>query len=379
MSRHLHLESLAFRYPHQQNDALDEITLDVAPGQLLAVVGPSGSGKSTLLRVVAGLLRPDRGDVQLGGRSLVAVPPERRGISMMFQKPLLFPHLDVLDNVAFADRTAGMPRARARSAARSHLDVVRLGDLASRRPRELSGGQEQRVALARALAPHPQVLLLDEPFSALDPELQVAMHDLLKQVRARFEPTTMMVTHDLGEAAMADKVAVLDDGRVVQHDTIDELYRRPASVTVARLLGGFSELVGTAVDGGYECALGVVTTASPFPDGRSVVLVRQESVTIVDEHDPHVAATGLVVGATRAGTRQVATVEVEGARAGGRAAAVLVELAPGVPAPIGARVRVQLTGPLVHVPAGSDVAPARADVDRPSEGAVDGARVGDRQ
>ena len=119
MSGHLHLDSLGFRYPHQPTDALDGVVLDVAPARMLAVVGPSGSGKSTLLRVVAGLLRADRGDVRLGGRSLLGVPPERRGISMMFQKPLLFPHLDVLDNVAFADRTAGSPCPRQGSRARS--------------------------------------------------------------------------------------------------------------------------------------------------------------------------------------------------------------------------------------------------------------------
>ena len=364
---------------HQPTDALDGVVLDVAPARMLAVVGPSGSGKSTLLRVVAGLLRADRGDVRLGGRSLLGVPPERRGISMMFQKPLLFPHLDVLDNVAFADRTAGAPRARARAAARGHLDVVRLGDLASRRPRELSGGQEQRVALARALAAHPDVLLLDEPFSALDAELRAAMHTLLEEVRARFEPTTVMVTHDLAEAAMADSVAVLEAGRVVQHGTVDELYRRPAGVTVARLLGGFSELAGTPVDGGYECVLGVVAAPTRPAGVPAVVLVRQESVEIVDEYDVRATAAGLVTRATRAGTRQVATVTLDPSTAGAPAAPVLVELAPGVPAPVGSRVGVRLTGPLVPVPAPSELARARADVDRSREGAMDGALVRDRQ
>ena len=379
MSGDLQLESVGFRYPHRDLDALDAVTLGVAPAHLLAVVGPSGSGKSTLLRVVAGLLRPDRGEVRLGERSLLEVAPERRGISMMFQKPLLFPHLDVLDNVAFADRAAGLPRARARAAARGYLDVVHLADLARSRPRELSGGQEQRVALARALAARPQVLLLDEPFSALDPELRATMHALLEEVRAAFAPTTVMVTHDLAEAAMADTVAVLDKGRVVQHAGIDTLYRRPASVTVARLLGGFSELVGTPVEGGYDCPLGFVPAPSPRLGEPTVVLVRQEALEVLDEHDPHAAASGLVVGSARAGTRQVAKVELDPPPHGGPAASVLVELPPGVPAPVGRRVGVRVAGALVPVPGLSAGREARADVDRSREGAVDGALVRDRQ
>lgn len=379
MSGELRLESVGFRYPHRDTDALEAITLGVAPARLLAVVGPSGSGKSTLLRVVAGLLRADRGDVRLDGRSLLDVAPERRGISMMFQKPLLFPHLDVLDNIAFADRAAGMPRSGARAAARGYLDVVHLAELARRRPRELSGGQEQRVALARALAARPQVLLLDEPFSALDPELRASMHTLLEEVRATFEPTTVMVTHDLVEAAMADTVAVLDEGRVVQHADIDELYDRPANVTVARLLGGFSELVGTPAEGGYDCPLGFVAAPSPQPGRPVIVVVRQESLTLVEEHDPHVAARGLVVGSTRNGTRRVVSVELEAPTGGGPTASVLVELAPGVPAPVGRRVGVRLTGPLSHVPGASGVLQGGGDVHRTGEGAVHGALVRDRQ
>ncbi len=379
MSGELHLESVGLRYPHQDRDALSGVTLSVPPAHLLAVVGPSGSGKSTLLRVVAGLLQADRGDVRLGGRSLLGVAPERRGISMMFQKPLLFPHLDVLDNVAFADRAAGVPRASARAAARGYLDVVHLSDLARRRPRELSGGQEQRVALARARAARPEVLLLDEPFSALDPELRAAMHLLLGEIRERFDPTTVMVTHDLAEAAMADTVAVLDQGRLVQHADVDELYARPASVTVARLLGGFSELAGTPVEGGYECPLGIAPAPSPRPGVPAVVLVRQEALVLVDEHDPHSAAAGLVVGSTRAGTRRVATVELEPTADGGPTSPVLVELDPGVRAPVGRRVGVRVTGALTHVPQASGAAQARRDVHGAGEGAVHGALVSDRQ
>ena len=194
---------------------------------MLAVLGPSGSGKTTLLRVAAGLEQPESGDVLLDGTSVLGVPPERRDLTVMFQKPHLFPHLSVLDNVAFADRLRGRSRSQSRAAAQRYLDLVHLGDLARRRPRQLSGGQEQRVALARALAANRRVMLLDEPFSALDTDLRTSMHQLLGEVRAALDPTIVMVTHDLDEAGLADRVAVLVEGRIEQFDTIPALYSGP--------------------------------------------------------------------------------------------------------------------------------------------------------
>lgn len=178
---------------------------------------------------------------------------------------------------------------------------------------------------------------------------------------------------------MADTIAVLDEGRVVQHADIDALYRRPASITVARLLGGFSELAGTPVEGGYDCHLGFVPAPAPRAGEPTVVLVRQEALQVVDEHGPHAAASGLVVGSTRAGTRQVAKVELDAAAGAGPTASVLVELPPGVAPPVGHRVGVRVTGTLVHVPKPSADLESRADVDRSGEGAVDGALVRDRQ
>lgn len=331
MSANLELREISYTHPGSAHAAVDAVTLPVTAGDLLAVVGPSGSGKTTLLRLIAGLTTPDRGDVLVGGRSVLDLPPERRGMAMMFQKPHLFPHLDVLGNVAFADRVKGVPRRQARDTAGRFLDLVHLAGLGTRRTRQLSGGQEQRVALARALAAGPHILLLDEPFSALDTELRAEMHTLLAEVRAALGPTGVMVTHDMAEAALADSAAVLIAGELVQHDTLDELYRRPASIAVARLLGGFSEVPGTLDrQGQHHSILGTIAVQHADVSGLggqpTVLLVRQEAVHLVEAHDPDAMAIGVVVGSSRSGPRYVAEIEV--AAAGSRVR-VRAELPPG--------------------------------------------------
>ena len=162
MTAALRLLAITHRHPGAEQPTLAEVDLEVQDGQMVAVLGPSGSGKTTLLRVAAGLEQPESGDVLLDGMSVLDGPPERRDLTVMFQKPHLFPHLSVLDNVAFADRLRGRSRPQSRAAAKRYLDLVQLGDLARRRPRQLSGGQERRVALARALAANRRVMLLDE-------------------------------------------------------------------------------------------------------------------------------------------------------------------------------------------------------------------------
>jgi putative spermidine/putrescine transport system ATP-binding protein len=310
MTSALRLSGLSYRHPDAAQPVLTDVGLDLAEGRMTAVVGPSGSGKSTLLRLVAGLTRPDTGDVRVGDRSVLGLPPERRGMTMMFQKPHLFPHLDVLDNVAFAGRVAGRPRREAREAARRYLTLVHLGELASRRTRALSGGQEQRVALARALAAEPEVLLLDEPFSALDTELRSAMHRLLVEVRAALEPTLLMVTHDMAEAALADEVAVLVEGRLAQVGPVEELYSAPASVAVARVVGGFSEIGGVLTPAGHVSALGTLACGAATVTPAATLLLRQETVGVTDGTDPTATAVGTVVGTTRVGARQVVEVSV---------------------------------------------------------------------
>ncbi len=283
MSATLTLDSLTTVFPGAALAALDAVSLGVDAGECLAILGPSGSGKSTVLRAIAGLDAPTSGRILVNGADVAGVAPERRGMAMVFQRPLLFPHLSVLDNVAFAATVAGQPKREARADARQFLELVQLEGFGERPVTALSGGQEQRVALARALAARPRVLLLDEPFSALDPELRGDMHALLGQIRAQLNPTIVMVTHDRDEAAVvADRVALLSAGRLLQHDTVERLYTRPATIDVSRLMGGRIELEGEVRAGVHHSAIGAIA-APPgelWPDGPGTLVVRHEAVHV---------------------------------------------------------------------------------------------------
>ncbi len=289
MSADLELHDVSFRHAQASEYAVQNFSLNVPAGQMVALLGSSGSGKSTVLRLAAGLEEPESGDVLIGGSSALGVAPQKRGITMMFQKPLLFPHLSVVDNVAFADRIAGRSRREARANAARFLDLVHLGDVAQRRSRQLSGGQEQRVSLARALAANPAVLLLDEPFGALDTAVRASMYDLLEEIRAMLDPTIVLVTHDLTEASLADRVAVLDRGGEAQVGTVAELHAQPSSVHVARLLGGFSEIPGEVVNGEHRSDAGVVTLPHQrdLAVGPATLLVHRHSVRLQSSASPH--------------------------------------------------------------------------------------------
>ena len=365
MSAALELSAITHRHPGAERATLDGVDLTVRDGEMVAVLGPSGSGKTTLLRVAAGLDDPASGDVRLDGRSVVGVPPERRDLTVMFQRPHLFPHLSVLDNVAFADRLRGRSRSDSRSAAQRHLDLVHLGDLGRRRPRQLSGGQEQRVALARALAADRRVMLLDEPFSALDTALRSSMHQLLAEVRAALDPTVVIVTHDLDEAALADRVAVLVDGRVEQLDTVEALYTAPRTLAVARLVGGFNELPGTVDAGVHRSRLGTFAVPpATRVTGRAVLLVRKEHLTLVPPGTT-AALTGRVVQVRRSGAHRDVVVEIDAARGDGRAR-VVVEARLGTALRPGETTAVLLPGPdglwLVPEP-GAGAAPPQKESD----------------
>ena len=275
------------------NAVLDGVDLDVADGSTTALLGPSGSGKSTLLRIVAGLERPDRGSVRIGGRDVSGTPAHRRGVGVVFQDQALFPHLDVAGNVGFGLRMAGAGRDEQRRAVGEVLELVGLGGYERRDPATLSGGEAQRVALARALAPEPAVLLLDEPFAALD---QLLRERLLLELRSLFDSlsvTVVAVTHDPTEAgALGERVAVLLGGRIAQHGPAGEVLARPSSAAVAGLVGQ-RNVVAALREGGVVRSPWV-SCPSTGADGPVDVLVPPDGLS--PSADGHLAGTvtGLV-------------------------------------------------------------------------------------
>lgn len=260
--------------------AVYDLDLFVGQGEVCALVGPSGCGKTTTLRLIAGFDAPDSGTVQIGDRLVVGerafVAPEARHVGMVFQEYALFPHMTVAKNVAY-----GLKR-KERDGVRvgEMLSLVGLSDCAERRPSELSGGQQQRVALARALAPCPDLLLLDEPFSNLDAALRNRVRQEVRKILKETGVTTLLVTHDQEEAlSLADRVAVMNEGSVVQVGTPEEVYGTPKGAWVASFLGDANVLSGTAASDGLECEFGTVPIAAGFT-GPADVLIRPESIAL---------------------------------------------------------------------------------------------------
>jgi spermidine/putrescine ABC transporter ATP-binding subunit len=228
--------------------ALDDVSLQVRRGEFLTLLGPSGCGKTTLLRIIAGLERPSSGRVEIDGRDVTKVPPERRPLNMVFQGYALFPHLSVSDNIAFGLRLERMPKDRIRDRVLEMLELVRLSGHGDRRPEQLSGGQQQRVALARALAADPAVLLLDEPLSALDRRVRQSMQEELRAIQIAVGTTFIAVTHDQEEAmAMSSRIVLMESGTVEQVAGPEELYRNPRSMFAARFVGDANVLEGAIV------------------------------------------------------------------------------------------------------------------------------------
>ncbi len=262
--------------------ALDGFDLRMAPGELVALLGPSGCGKTTVLRILAGLDHPTTGHVEVGGRDITRVPANKRDMGMVFQAYSLFPHLTVLDNVAFGLKLRGQDRSARRRRASEVLDLVGLGEHTAKYANQLSGGQQQRVALARALAIEPSVLLLDEPLSALDAKVRVQLRDEIRRVQLEVGTTTLFVTHDQEEAlAVADRVGVMNRGRLEQLAPPSELYANPASQFVAEFVG-LNNKVAAVVSDRRATVLGaaVPTIEGSISSGPGQALVRPESVTI---------------------------------------------------------------------------------------------------
>jgi len=265
--------------------ALGGVSLTAAPGEFVTLLGPSGCGKTTLLRIIAGFDQPTAGSVRLNGHDVTKVPAHRRPVNMVFQRPALFPHLDVARNVAFGPRIAGIGKSELRARVDDALAMVRLDGYQHRRAHELSGGQMQRVALARAIVNRPEVLLLDEPLSALDLRIRLEMEEELRRLHRELGATFVYVTHDQREAlALSDRIAVFSGGQIEQVGTPDEVYNRPATPFVARLVGDANVIAVDAAPGESDSSLvhlgDVPLLVNGSVRGPAWLVVRPENVQL---------------------------------------------------------------------------------------------------
>ncbi|GAB3848454.1 ABC transporter ATP-binding protein [Nesterenkonia populi] len=259
---------------------LQNMDLTLTAGEFVTVLGPSGCGKTTALRILAGFENPTTGRVLVGGRDLTGIAPNRRGIGMVFQAYSLFPNMTVQENVEYGLRVRKVAKEKRRRTAQDMLEMCGLEQFGSRFPHQLSGGQQQRVALARALATQPEVLLLDEPLSALDATVRVQIRDEIRRLQQQLGITTMFVTHDQEEAlAIADRVAVLNSGVIEQIDAPHEVYQRPASEFVARFVGTVTELGAPSGFAGGELA------ARQPGENLDTLFVRPEDLMLVPAED----------------------------------------------------------------------------------------------
>ncbi|HEY0935554.1 MAG TPA: ABC transporter ATP-binding protein [Trebonia sp.] len=292
--------------------ALDEMSLDIAPGELVALLGPSGCGKTTALRIVAGFEFADSGEVLIDGRDVSGIPASRRDMGMVFQSYSLFPNMSALDNVAFGLRMRKVGTAGRRKQAGELLEMVGLAPQARQFPHQLSGGQQQRVALARALAIEPRVLLLDEPLSALDAKVRLQLREQIRTLQQRLGTTTLFVTHDQEEAlSMSDRVGVMRAGKLEQVATPDELYSRPTTAFVAEFVGTMNRLPGElASDGNTVTVIGMTVPVQPGGPASGAVdaLVRPENLTVT----PSETGDGIVTVRTFLGAVTRLTVRLSG-------------------------------------------------------------------
>jgi putative spermidine/putrescine transport system ATP-binding protein/mannopine transport system ATP-binding protein len=350
--------------------AVDGVSLSADAGEFLALLGPSGSGKTTVLMCMAGFEAPDAGAVMLGGVDVTAVPPQRRNLGMVFQRYTLFPHMSVLDNIAFPLKMRGLARAEREARARRALETVRLGGYGARMPAQLSGGQQQRVALARAIVYEPRVLLMDEPLSALDKALREEMQIEIKRLQRMLGITVIFVTHDQTEAlTMADRIAVLDAGRLQQWGAPRDLYEAPRSAFVAGFIGETNFLDGHAVDAADDGEAVVVALRSGGRASASAVgaigkgapvrvAVRPERVSI-DRADEG-AAAGVGARISECIYVGLATTCILATDAGESVRARVPVGAGTVPLEVGRRVALNWAPASARAFAATSAAPARA-------------------
>lgn len=289
------VEARGLHIRYDDNEVVRNVDLTVSPGEIVSLLGPSGCGKTTTLRAIAGFVALAEGEIFLDGRRVTEVPPHRRDVGMVFQGYALFPHLSVFDNVAYGLRMRGVGRAKIIDCVEHALSLVKLGDYASRRPRQLSGGQQQRVAIARALVIDPKVLLLDEPLSNLDAKLRQEMRVELRRLLKSTDCASIFVTHDQEEAmVISDRIVLMNHGEIVQQGTPREIYQRPTSLFAAAFVGQANFLRGTVSNVSNEgLATAIVEGTSlrgiacgDLPAGSAAtIVVKHERVRGVPEKD----------------------------------------------------------------------------------------------
>ena len=269
--------------------AVDHLNLEVESGELVAFLGPSGCGKTTTLRMITGLLLPSEGDVLFDGQSVLTIPTEKRGAVMVFQKHLLFPTMNVAQNVGFGLKMQGVNKKEMDRRVSEMLELVRLPGFEKRRPHELSGGQQQRIALARALIVSPRILLLDEPLANLDANLRLEMRELIRNIQRETQVTSIFVTHDQEEAVMlADRIALMFEGILQQFDTPQTFYEQPSSAQVAHFFRNDNLLPATRSGNIVETEFGkleIDTNKVPDLQGEVLVTVRPEEVHLIPQSD----------------------------------------------------------------------------------------------
>jgi putative spermidine/putrescine transport system ATP-binding protein len=277
---HLVLNGLSRAYAGRP--AVRDLSLSVERGALVALLGASGCGKTTTLRMIAGLETPDAGQIVVDGRDVTALAPHRRRMGVVFQSYALFPHMDAAANVAFGMEMHGVDRAARARRATQMLELVGLGEHARKKPRQMSGGQQQRVALARALAIEPDVLLLDEPLSALDAKLREDLRVEMRAIQRRAGATTVFVTHDQAEAlAMADLVAVMNQGRIAQLGSPEAIFERPESAFVAEFVGRSARFAGNVAGGAVDLPIGPVRAVGLPQHGKVEIFVRPHRIRVL--------------------------------------------------------------------------------------------------
>ena len=278
---HVSIKNLTKVYPGLTVPSLDNLSLEINSGSLTALLGPSGCGKTTTMKMIAGLLDQTSGDVTFDGTSILKEKPENRGVVMVFQNHLLFPYMNVQDNIGFGLKMRNVHKDEIFNRVIKMLDLVKLPSMENRMPKELSGGQQQRVALARALIVQPRVLLLDEPLSNLDAHLRFEMRDLIRNLQQSMGITTIFVTHDQEEAVvLADQVALILDGKLKQYAQPDVFYKKPIDVVTAKFFGGQNFIKGTSKNNNFSSNIGKLALPKDCLQGNGILTFRPENVQI---------------------------------------------------------------------------------------------------